>query len=228
MKRAGFAVLLLVMFGSSAAIQTRLDRRGSGQGIDEEKLYLPSGETLRRSSFGFNGLLADLYWIRTILYFGGKLEEQRAAGDAFDPGLLPLLEPLLGITTEIDPSHITAFRFGAFFLPYQDPGRAIAFTRRGIENNPHEWRLYQDLGMIYWRSGRYAEASRAYSDGAEIQGAPDWMKGMSATMAARGGDRTTAREIFTRLYRESSDEFIRRVCLEQLELIDHAESGQER
>jgi len=228
MKRAGFAVLLLVVFGSSVAVQTRIDRRGPGQGIDEEKLNLQSGETLRRSSFGFNGLLADLYWIRTILYFGGKLEEQRAAGGALDPRLMPLLEPLLRITTEIDPRHIAAFRFGAFFLPYHDPERAITFTRRGIGQNPLEWRLYQDLGMIYWRTGRYAEASRAYSDGASLPGAPDWMRGMAATMAARGGDRVTAREIFTRLYRESSDEFIRRVCLEQLELIDRAEAKPER
>lgn len=221
-------ILLLAGLGFSAVIRIRIDGHGFTQVADEEALYLRSGETLGRMSFGFNGLLADLYWIRTIRYFGRELEAQRASSDVVDLRLMPLLEPLLGITTGIDPHHIAAIRFGAFFLPYQDVEQAIAFTRRGIEHNPDEWRLYQDLGMIHWRAGRFDEASGAYAAGAALEGAPDWMKGMAATMAAKGGDIETARELFTRLYQETSDGIIRQICIEQLAKIDRADTPRKR
>jgi len=220
MRRLPIVILMLVAFGVSAGIQSELDRRSPGQLAGDDPMLPRSGEDLARISFGFNGLLADLFWVRTVLYFGGSLEEQRRAGDRFTLDNMPLLEPLLRATTEIDPHHIAAYRFGAYFLAYRDFDQAVDFTRRGIEHNPLEWRLYQDLGMIYWRAGRYREASQACAVGAELPGAPAWMKGLSATMAARGGEIETARELFTRLYEESRDENIRRFCLEQLERIE--------
>lgn len=221
-------ILLITGVGLSAAIRIRIDRQELTQVAGEEEIYLRSGETLGRMSLGFNGLLADLYWIRTIRYFGREMEAQRASSDVIDLRHMPLLEPLLGITTGIDPHHIAAIRFGAFFLPYQDVEKAITFTRRGIEHNPDEWRLYQDLGMIFWRAGRFDEASGAYAAGAALEGAPDWMKGMAATMAAKGGDIETARELFTRLYQETSDGIIRQICIEQLANIDRADALRNR
>lgn len=220
MRKFPALILMLVAIGLSAAIQSALDRRSSGPIAGDDPMLPRSGEELARFSFGFNSLLADLFWVRTVLYFGGRLEEQRKAGDRFTLDNMPLLAPLLRATTGIDPHHIAAYRFGAFFLAYRDIDQAVEFTRRGIESNPVEWRLYQDLGMIYWRAGRFREASQAYAAGAALPGAPAWMKGMSATMAARGGDIETARELFARLYEESRDENIRRFCLEQLERLE--------
>lgn len=220
MRKFPIVILMLVAIGLSSAIQSELDRRRSGPIAGDDPMLPRSGEELARFSFGFNSLLADLFWVRTVIYFGGRLEEQRTTGDRFTLDNMPLLAPLLRATTEIDPHHIAAYRFGAFFLAYRDFDQAVEFTRRGIERNPEDWRLYQDLGMIYWRAGRFREASQAYSVGAELPGAPAWMKGISATMAARGGDIETARELFTRLYEESRDENIRRFCLEQLERIE--------
>jgi tetratricopeptide (TPR) repeat protein len=211
MKSWVWGLLLIIGIGSSAAAQNWLDaqrRPEEMQGSIDETLYLTSGE----ASIGFDGLLADIYWIRTIQYFGRNWERQRAAKGEVDLRQMRQLVPLLEIITELDPHHIAAYRFGAFFLQYIDPEKAIGFTERGIRNNPNEWRLYQDLGFIYWRLGRYREASEAYLTGSRIAGAPPWMEAMAATMLARGGDSETAREIFARLCEASDDKFIMEIC----------------
>jgi tetratricopeptide (TPR) repeat protein len=210
-----WAFLLVMGIGLSAAAQNWLDARRQPVEMPEsidEPLYLTSGEALKRASIGFDGLLADVYWIRTIQYFGVNLERQKAAKGMVDLRQMRQLGPLLEITTELNPHHIAAYRFGAFFLQYIDAEKAISFAERGIRNNPNEWRLYQDLGFIYWRLGRYREASEAYLAGSRIAGAPPWMEAMAATMLAGGGDSETAREIFGRLCEGSDDKFIRQLC----------------
>ena len=215
MKSRIWSLILIVGLVLGAMAQNWLDAQGrSSAGIDET-LYFTSGETLKHADLGFNGLLADLYWIRTIQYFGGKLEQQRATREQIDLREMRLLEPLLEITTDLDPHLMAAYRFGAFFLPDIDPERAINFTKRGILNNPNDWRLYQDLGFTYWRLGRYREASEAYLSGSRLTGSPNWMQAMAATMLIKGGDRATAREMSQRLCEGTDDQFIKRLCDEQ-------------
>src|SRR5262245_11466175 len=108
----------------SAVVQNWLDAQPRVTFAADEKLYLTSGGVIKYAGLGFDGLLADIYWIRTIQYFGRKLEAQKAAGEV-DWGRMPLLAPLLEITTELDRHHLAAYRFGAFFLQYTDPEKAV-------------------------------------------------------------------------------------------------------
>jgi hypothetical protein len=204
----------------SAAAQNWMDSRPRKPGVYEDVLYLYSGETLKRASIGFDGLMADIYWIRTLLYFGENVERQRRENNSFDSSRLSLLGPMVNITVELDPRFIAAYRFGAIFLPDAGPETAVRFVERGIRNNPEEWRLYQDLAFVYWRQNRYREAADAYARGSRLPGAPAWMQAMSPVMLVKGGDRETAREMFLRLCEESDDPFIRQVCEEQLDLLD--------
>jgi tetratricopeptide (TPR) repeat protein len=130
---------------------------------------------------------------------------------------LDLLEPLLNITTELDPHYIVAYRFGALFLPDINPEGAIRFVERAIRDNPNEWRLYQDLGYIYWKQGRFRQASEIYARGSRVSGAPPWMRSMSANMLVKGGDRETARAIFQQIYENSDDQYSRQLSLTRLE-----------
>jgi tetratricopeptide (TPR) repeat protein len=80
---------------------------------------------------------------------------------------------------------------------------------KGVRGNPSEWRLFHNLGFIHWQAGRYKEAGEAYAAGAKVAGAPAWMHAMAAQMEANGGSRAVAREMYKRLYEESSDAQIR-------------------
>ncbi len=220
-----WALALIISLIASAAAQNWMDARRGAPATIEESLYLNSGEAIKRASIGFDGLMADVYWVRTLLYFGENFERQRLASEQFDVRQLKLLEPMLNITVELDPRYVAAYRFGAVFLPEINAERAIRFVQRGIRNNPDEWRLHQDLGFVYWRQNRYREAAEAYARASRLPGAPAWLRTMPALMTAKGGDRETAREMFLRLYEESDDPFVKQASEEQLRLLDQ---GRER
>jgi len=213
-------ILPFVFLALSAVAQNWMDSQRRAPLAIEETIYVNSGETLKRASLGFDGLMADVYWIRTLLYFGEEFELQRGSNQHFDISRLKLLHTLLDITVELDPKHVAAYRFGAVFLPDIDADAATRFVERGIRNNPDEWRLYQDMGFVQWRRGRFREAAEAYGRGSELPGAPTWMRTMPALMLAKGGERETARAMFLRLYEESDDPFVKQVCEEQLTLLD--------
>lgn len=194
----------------------------------DETLYLQSGRALKAFSLGFDALLADLYWLRAIQYFGGKLEAANAGAPEINltnvgPGQFASLPTLLNIVTELDPGYIAAYRFGATFLPAQ---QAVALAERGLRENPAEWRLYLDLGFLHWQQKRFAAAQSVFERGSRVAGAPEWLQVLAATMAAKGNDRTTARAIFERLYENTADAYTREVlalrllALEALDEVD--------
>jgi tetratricopeptide (TPR) repeat protein len=192
--------------------------------VQQESLYL-TGNALRRASLGFNGLVADWYWMRALQYVGGKI--LNAPRDVQLDNLaqldLKLLAPLLDVATTLDPEFSEPYQYAAVVLPAIDEDEAIRITRKGIAANPNQWRLYQHLGYIYWQRGDYAAAGDAYEQGAKIPGAPAWMEAMKARMAAEGGSRNVAREIYTRMFEQATDSKIKemaRLRLLQLDSMD--------
>ncbi len=226
MKAWRWAIALVVCWSLSVAAQHWLNAQRVVVPDAPDSLYLSSGEMLKRASIGFDGLLADVYWMRTVLYFGENFERQRASQQPFDINQMPLLEPLLNVVTELDPQHIAAYRLGGYLLSLRDAQSGAQLLERGLRSNPHEWRLYQDLGFLSWRQGDFRRAADWYQRGSQITGAPAWMQPMAATILAKGGDRETARALFTQLLATSEDEFIRQLCAEQLQLLGAAPAAE--
>ncbi|RJP18010.1 MAG: hypothetical protein C4520_15095 [Candidatus Abyssobacteria bacterium SURF_5] len=86
------------------------------------------------------------------------------------------LIPWYRIQTIINPLDVDAYATCAFFLAdfAREPEKALAFLKRGVENNPHSPVLYQSIGQLYfdkWK--RYDEAipylQKAIAVGQEIQ-----------------------------------------------------------
>jgi len=190
----------------------------------DENLYL-DGKMARRVSLGFNGLAADWYWMRSLQYVGKKVlnSDHPVPLDDLSSLNLKLLAPLLDTATTLDPQFLDPYEYAAIVLPAVNVDDAIRLTKKGIEANPNAWRLYHHLGYIYWQQHDYEAASEIYGRGAQIEGAPPWMEAMKAKMTADGGSRSTAREIYTRMYEQSTDEKVREmvhVRLLQLDSLD--------
>jgi tetratricopeptide (TPR) repeat protein len=187
----------------------------------DESLYL-NAKTARRLSLGFNGLAADWYWMRSLQYVGRKIigQEQSIALDDLGQLNLKLLAPLLENATTLDPQFLDPYEYAAVVLPAVDVNEAIRITRKGIDANPSAWRLYQHLGYIYWQQGDYQQAAEVYGEGARIPGAPEWMQAMKARMAAEGGSRATAREIYTRMFEQSADDKVKDMAHRRLLQLD--------
>jgi tetratricopeptide (TPR) repeat protein len=207
-------------------LQKYIDSTSPRQVISDESLYLASGPRIKKMSMGISGLLADIYWIRTTQYFGRKVIDAGGLGADTKKINMALLTPLLNIVVTLDPQEIAPYRFGAIFLPDYDPNAAIDLLQRGIEANPAEWALYQDLGFIYWHLGKYSEAAETYDRGSLVPGAPYWMKDITGLMRIRGGSREVARAIY-REYLQSSDKNIRAQAefrLHQLDALDQIDA----
>lgn len=174
----------------------------------EELMFLPSEARLARLSGGYAGLLADIYWTRTVQYYGRhRLAHARE---------FPLLGPLLDITTSLDPHLLIAYRFGSLFLAEKppegagDPQRALRLLERGIVANPDYWRFWEDLGFIYyWDMKDYDRAARAFQTGSERPGALPWMRVLAASVSSQGGEVETSRMLWTEIARSAGNEAIR-------------------
>jgi tetratricopeptide (TPR) repeat protein len=221
------AALIAVGLLSVIALSRWMDARRPATDVklEEERLYL-TGNTLKRMSLGFNGLVADWYWMRSLQYVGNKIinHHGEVQVDNLKPLDMRLLYPLLDTATTLDPQFLVAYKYGAVVLPAINEEDAIKLIRKGMAHNPDDWRLYQHLGYIYWKRGDYKQASEVYAEGAKKgTDVPVWMKQMSARMLAEGGSPATAREIYQRLYEESEDAKVKDVLLRRLMQVDSFE-----
>jgi tetratricopeptide (TPR) repeat protein len=228
MMRAVFISILVAGLCLLYPLQGWVERASPREAVSEETLYFSSGETVKKMSLGLHGLAANVYWIRTLQYFGKKIDQHggiRAAANTRDIKM-DLLAPLLKIITTLDPRHVPAYRFGAIFLPERDFPAAVELLERGVRENPNEWRLYQDLGFMYWQVGDYENASQWYERGGRVPDAPWWMRDLSGVMKIKGGTRETARAVYSS-YLNSDDERIRAQAeyrLKQLQASDEMDA----
>lgn len=215
-------VLLLVVAAGLCAVSL-LSRWLEGRRPAEdpfasyEQSYV-TPEAARRMSLGFNGLVADWYWMRSLQYVGRK--SAAYAGDVTLDDLSPFnmkgLAQLLERATTLDPQFMAAYDFGAVVLPAVDADAAIKLVSKGIRENPKDWRLYHRLGYIYWQTNRFREAGETFRAGARVAGAPGWMDSMAAQMEISGGSRDTARDIYRRMYTDSEDQQLKNVAFKRL------------
>lgn len=208
-----FTILLIVCLSASMWMLSVVDRVRTAAAPDSI-LYLSSPKLLKRLSLGYDGLVGDIYWTRVVQYYGGM---HRSGGGRYE-----LLWPLLDITTHLDPHLIAAYEFGGTFLSARPPNgaglpqQAIQLVEYGIQNNPDDWHLYYDLGFIYYELKDYRAASDAFARGARVPKAHPFLQTLAARMAEHGGDRETARILWTATYQTARDENIRSNALVHL------------
>ncbi len=208
-------ILFVCMFtGSVFSFRAVQPARGSSATL-EDILYVPSGKTLKKLSLGYSGLLADIYWTRAVQYFGSR---HLARASRYD-----LLDPLLEITTDLDPHLLVAFQTGSIFLSQRppegagQPDKAVALLEKGIRENPDAWRLYFSLGFVHYQDRHdYKAAEEAFRKGSELPGALPWMKVMAARLAENAEDLGTALTLWQAVYDNNQDPNLREGALQHI------------
>jgi hypothetical protein len=175
---------------------------------------------MKKLAPGLEGVVADLYWLRTVQYYGG----QRAFSidKRFD-----LIAPLVDVTVTLDPRMIMPYRLGALFLSESHPngaGRPAEGARlleRGIAANPSEFALRQDLAFLKAEfQNDHAGAARVLLDGAKVPEAPAWFPALAATWLQKGGDRRTSRQLWLDIERNAPADFFRQAARRRLRNLD--------
>jgi hypothetical protein len=212
--------MVAALLAVSVAVQVVRDRGWQPYESATPILWFQSGPLLKRVSLGFNNLLADVYWIRAIVYYGGQRRTDLARRD------FRLLDPLLTFVTTLDSQFRVAYRFGAIFLTEgypNGPGRpdqAIALLERGLAANPNGWEYAHDIGFVhYWWLHDYKSAAAWFERGARLPGAPPWLAPLAATTLAAGGDRESSRTLWRQLG-DTDIAWIRRNAQHRLAQID--------
>jgi tetratricopeptide (TPR) repeat protein len=222
-------IALVVSLAASSFVLHRTDQTHPQATLDEV-LFISSPSVIKRASLGYDGLMACLYWTRTVQYFGARHH--------YDASSYNLLAPLLEITTHLDPHLIVAYEFGSSFLAPRppegagQPERAVALMKYGIENNPDNWRLYYDLGFVYYMELHdYKDAEETFERGTRIPNAHPFLKIFAAQMAQHAGEYQTARMLWSATYQSTEDKQIRKNAIDHLralrvdEDVDHLQDA---
>ena len=226
MRRVRWHAFLLLM-PLVPVFQVRIDRVMGHLPSQAERLYLRTGGQVRRAFPGLEGLMASVYWLRTVQYYGHQ--RAFATEKRYD-----LLAPLIDITTALDPRMELAYRYGAIFLSEAWPNGAgrpeegVAILERGTRALPGSWRLRWDLGSLWFFFLKdHKKAADVLLGAATIPGAPFWLESLAATILGKGGHREISREIWKRQYDNANGDHIRANALyhiQQLDALDACDS----
>src|SRR6267142_764318 len=95
-------VCLTISLTACVLLLRGIDRIRPQSSIDDV-LYMASPKMVKRASLGFDGLMACIYWTRTVQYFGHRHYDRAHTYNE--------LAPLLEITTALDPHLLPAYQF---------------------------------------------------------------------------------------------------------------------
>ena len=219
-KSIAWLLLFVVPLGFAGIwrMQHRIDAERASITEERDEVLLRSPKLVKAMSLEYAPLLADIYWTRVVQYYGNKHLRGQAN--------LDLLWPLLDISTALDPNLVIAYRFGAMFLSPAAPGGAgrpdlaVQLIQRGIQANPEYWRLYEDLGFVYYFDLKdYQKASAAFLEGSKKPNALVWMKIMAAKVAAEGESFETSLFLWKDIYDTSADPSVKKNALMHLQLL---------
>jgi hypothetical protein len=222
------AVAIPLLLGGVVLVSRATEATVASLQPDADVLNLSSPRIIKKMSLGYDSLMADIYWTRAVQYYGDKrhAQSQGATGAAEH---FPLLMPLLEITTTLDPQLLVAYKFGAIFLAEpmpkgaERPDLAVKLLRQGIANNPDAWRMWADLGMVYYENLHdYKASSDAYLQGSKSPNAREWMRVMAAKIAQDGQSTEISRFLWTEVYKSTQDPNIKKNALEHLKQLEQA------
>jgi tetratricopeptide (TPR) repeat protein len=199
-----YAVLLISAILIKPA-QDFVESRSGQKGPDQDLLFFSSPELAKKMALGYDAIIADLYWMRTIQYYGRREEASKR------PVRYKNLATLLDITTTLDPYILDVYRAGSSFLSEPDPigagqpKEAIKLLEKGIRSNPQEWRLFFDKGFVYYIYLRdFKTAGEVWLAASRLSNAPNWMESLAAVTLSKGGALDVAAYLWQRQYEESS------------------------
>ncbi len=209
------SILCILSILGFALMQTQIDRiRTPRERLEENLIYIPNTQFLRTASLGFHAVLADVFWARSVVYFGGHF---------LTDSDYRWLYRILDATTTLDPKNILAYRFGATLLVLEDNNVAesTALLEKGIRNNPDEdWRLYYLLAFNhFFYLEDHATAGKYLEKASRMPGHPEYLPRLAARMYAKGGKTDDAIDFLKAMYQQYEDKNVKKSIAERINIL---------
>jgi hypothetical protein len=205
------AAALAALVTVAAAAHLRLSEPPPARDAAAELVYLPDARLLRPLGLGYDNVLADVLWFRTIDYFGRHYESDR---------LYPWLAKMCDIVTDLDPRAEHVYRFAGVVLPWEanEVDEGIQLLEKGLRTFPESWMLHYYLGMNhYFFKDEYGVAAEHLRRAAELPGAPPAVAGIAAVLHAEQHGPETTLEFLREMYRQAGSEQMREVIARSLQ-----------
>jgi len=201
--------VLLIASAAAAGLLSALEKARPRPAAEAGAPWLPPAGVVRVMSLGYHALAADLFWLRTVQYFGEHIQTDRR---------YPHLYRLVDLTTSLDPHFLDAYQLGGLFLSI---GRAfpeaIAVYRKGIEHNPDRWELPYDLGRMYFLDlGDIPAALEWFERANRLPGHPPYVPRMVAHLRTRAGLIEAAIEMWERIRETTDNPWVREKATQEI------------
>lgn len=177
----------------------------------ERMLYLPSGSLLKPMALGFDNLLADVLWIRAVVYFGGHYMTDKR---------YPWLYHILDLVTTLDPRFEMPYEFGGIVLAMDEKAvdKSIAILRKGIKQHPNYWRFPFYLGFDYfYLLGDMKTAAGYMEQAAQLPGCPPYVPRLAASMKYQTAGPAIALRFLQEIYDHTQDPRIKKEVSRKIE-----------
>ena len=211
-------IVILLLLASIPFRDAIYEERDDFRQIKNTVLIPPS--VIKKLSLGYGEIVADIYWIRALQYFGNPefpVNEKNP----------DLVYKYFNIITELDPKFVNAYRFGGTFLsephPYgmNDLEKGSLILDKGRKNNPDNFRLPMEQAFLYYLySDDLKKASELFTEASEKPGLTEHrkasFKGMAAAALNKNGDRELAKKIWIEIYNTTLDENRKKFALMNL------------
>jgi len=200
MKRAVWLVAGLLIVLVTAAVHARIAARTPPTG-QELELFVPKPEYAKMLALGFDSVLADYYWIRSVLLVGGATSNPAQHSVA--------LGRMIDVVTTLDPWVGHPYRFAAVWLDQseEDVLQANRLLRRGIEHHPDDWRQYFYLGFnLFYYLQEYQEAADVLQEAATKPRSPSYLPRLVARLRSEDADLDAVAIFLNQMVRDAPDE----------------------
>lgn len=216
-----FLTALAILFAGKHFLQEAYDDGYYARRREVELFYLPSVESSKIISFGFNNVYSNYLFIRSLTYF---LDHFKGDKD------YEYLEHQYNIIVELDPYFTKAYTFGslALFIAHDSLEKPIRLLMKGWQIMPHNWRLIQEIAFFYYQYKMYDRAAEWYLKASEIDGLDENLKRrfiqLYYTCLELKGDFEMAKYSWLDLYLYSEDDITKELAAKRLFLIFEVEN----
>ena len=220
------AAAVIVLGAGALWAHDRIETRRDAFPADVDVLYVPQPQYLAPMSVGYREALADLIWIRALIFSGAHIggNDLESIGRYVDAvsGLAPKFERVYRW------GGVTAIYGGSPTVTRAMVDQSIAIYRRGLQHHPESHQLLYALGMIlthqvgstpgYTEQEREALAEEGveYIKRAAAYGADPLVRQYAATLVADRSAGPLAVQFLQRELAQADDEDYRRMLRKRL------------
>ena len=182
-KRIAFWGVVLLLAAAAYGLQQAADSM-EGASSATLKWEPPNSQTIKLASFGFEQLVSDYYWVKSLLYVMEQFDREERD---YSP-----LAKVYEIITDLDSRFGLAYHYGSVYVTWlaKEPEKSIALLKKGLRLNDKDWRfrwlLNYDIGSTYSvRLGQREKATSYYKAAAlDPNCPPGWTKHIQKVLSA--------------------------------------------